>query len=97
MFSKLFLLIEAKRGIDEQDEMILQLLDKAGIMNQIVITKLDLIPSSKYEELIRNTSKSIQSHLSTTPWFNMISCHKQYGINDLKYSIGSALLSRLDV
>lgn len=97
MFNKVFLLIEAKRGIDGEDESILKLLDKAGIMNQLVITKLDLIPSNKYNELIDSVKESIKKHLSTAPLFNMISCHKEFGINELKYSIGSSLLSKLDI
>lgn len=84
-----------RRGIDIQDEEIMSLLDDVGIMNQIVVTKIDTIPSSEYDKLFNNIIKSCNKHVSSAPWINVTSSQVNFGIQEMKYSIVQSLINKL--
>ena len=84
---RVFLLIDSRHGIKKVDRDIMELLDKAAVTYQIVLTKSDKISSSAQVAVIKRTQEEIGKHAAAYPDIVITSSEKGEGIDELRAEI----------
>ena len=84
---RVFLLIDSRHGIKKLDAEIMDMLDKAAVNYQIVLTKSDKISTKELEKIISETSKCIKEHPAAHVDLLVTSSEKKYGIEELRAEI----------
>jgi GTP-binding protein len=82
---RIFMLIDSRHGIKNNDEEVLELLDDFAITYQIVLTKIEKAESIKNTE--KNIELLISRHTAAFPSFLSTSAKKGFGIKDLQKEI----------
>jgi GTP-binding protein len=88
---RVFLLIDARHGIKNNDEDVLKLLDKAAISYQIVLTKSDKIHASQIAPLVSETLEKIKKRPAAFPEVIVTSSEKRQGLASLHAAIFKAI------
>ncbi|NDV86156.1 YihA family ribosome biogenesis GTP-binding protein [Aurantimonas aggregata] len=86
---RVFLLIDARHGIKKNDGDVMDLLDKAAVSYQIVLTKIDKIKPPAVEKLLEATALGIARHPAAFPRILATSSEKTVGLDELKAEIAS--------
>lgn len=84
---RVYLLIDSRHGIKNNDEDILALLDKAAVSYQIVLTKSDKIKSNALEKVMMTTQTKLLKHPAAYPDILATSSEKAYGLEELRAAI----------
>jgi len=84
---RVYVLIDARHGIKKNDEEVLDLLDKAAVSYQIVLTKTDKIKAAGVPRLIAETGEKIRRRAAAYPEVLATSAEKREGIEDLRAAI----------
>ncbi|WP_295898275.1 ribosome biogenesis GTP-binding protein YihA/YsxC [uncultured Bartonella sp.] len=84
---RVYVLIDARHGIKKNDGDVLNLLDKAAVSYQIVLTKTDKIKPTQLEKLIGNTHSTILKRPAAYPQVLATSSEKSVGLDDLRQAI----------
>ncbi|MEX0344320.1 MAG: ribosome biogenesis GTP-binding protein YihA/YsxC [Rhizobiaceae bacterium] len=84
---RVFVLIDARHGIKANDEEVLDLLDKAAVSYQIVLTKADKIKQPAVERLVADTQAKIKRRGAAFPEIIATSAEKGLGIDELRAAI----------
>lgn len=84
---RVYVLIDARHGIKKNDGDVLNLLDKAAVSYQIVLTKTDKIKPTQLEKLIGNTHSTILKRPAAYPHVLATSSEKSVGLDDLRQAI----------
>ncbi|KAG2370751.1 hypothetical protein C9374_014245 [Naegleria lovaniensis] len=90
MLKRVFILIDARYGIYEQDCEFMDMLEEAGISYQIVLTKCDKVSSEHLNEMMNflyNEMKSAKIFKACFPYILPTSSEKMIGIQDVKAAI----------
>ncbi len=84
---RVFLLIDSRHGIKKVDKEIMEMLDKAAVTYQIILTKTDKIKASELAKVINETNKIIKEHPAA--YVNLIatSSEKNRGIEEIRAEI----------
>ncbi|MBE6447213.1 MAG: YihA family ribosome biogenesis GTP-binding protein [Alphaproteobacteria bacterium] len=82
---RVFLLIDVRRGIKDNDLEVIQLLDSIGLVYQFVLTKIDKVKN--YQEVSESIREVATSHPSAYPEIICTSSEKGTGISFLKSEI----------
>lgn len=88
---RVFLLIDSRHGIKKVDEEIMEMLDKAAVNYQIVLTKTDKISKTELEKVLASTKAEITKHAAAYVKPLTTSSEKDLGINDLRAEILSLI------
>lgn len=88
---RVFVLIDARHGIKTNDEEVLDLLDKAAVSYQIVLTKADKIKQSAIERLVADTLERIKRRGAAYPEIVATSAEKGQGVDELRAAIMQAV------
>lgn len=86
---RVFLLIDARHGIKKVDTEIMELLDKAAVTYQIVLTKTDKISAKELEKVKKETETTISKHAAAYVSVLATSSEKNVGIDILRAEIAS--------
>ena len=86
---RVFVLIDSRHGIKKVDLEIMEMLDKAAVTYQIVLTKTDKISSKALEKVLTETRKIIKEHAAAYVSVLATSSEKKLGLNELRYEIFS--------
>jgi GTP-binding protein len=81
---RVYVLIDARHGIKPNDEEVLDLLDKAAVSYQLVLTKTDKIKAAGVPRLISDTLAKIVKHPAAFPEVLATSSEKGAGIEELR-------------
>ncbi|WP_404863089.1 ribosome biogenesis GTP-binding protein YihA/YsxC [Georhizobium sp. MAB10] len=81
---RVYVLIDARHGIKPNDEEVLDLLDKAAVSYQLVLTKTDKIKAAGVPRLISETLAKIAKHPAAFPEVLATSSEKGAGIEELR-------------
>ena len=81
------MLIDARHGLKKNDEEVLNLLDKAAVSYQLVLTKADKITPPALVKLQASTLKAIEKRPAAFPEIVATSSEKGTGVDDLKAAI----------
>ncbi|QEE09596.1 YihA family ribosome biogenesis GTP-binding protein [Bartonella kosoyi] len=84
---RVYLLIDSRHGIKNNDEDVLALLDKAAVSYQIVLTKSDKIKSNALEKLMMTTQTKLLKRPAAYPEILATSSEKAYGLEELRTAI----------
>ncbi len=84
---RVFLLIDSRHGIKKVDAEIMDMLDKAAVNYQIVLTKADKISAKELEKIVSKTKESIKERPAAHVDLLITSSEKKYGIDELRAEI----------
>lgn len=84
---RVFVLIDARHGIKKNDQEVLDLLDKAAVSYQIVITKIDKIKTAGVPRVLSGVEENILKRPAAFPEVLATSSEKGTGMDDLKKAI----------
>lgn len=88
---RVFVLIDARHGIKENDLEVLDMLDTAAVSYQIVLTKTDKIKPPALEKIVLKTMEQVRKRPAAFPELLATSSQKQAGIDELRSAIGSLI------
>ncbi len=84
---RVFVLIDSRHGIKKNDEEVFDLLDKAAVSYQLVLTKADKIKPPALKRLQAETLEKIAKRPAAFPEIVSTSSEKGLGVDDLKGAI----------
>lgn len=88
---RVYVLIDSRHGIKKNDDEVLDLLDKAAVSYQIVLTKTDKIKEAGVPRLIAETLEKIRKRPAAYPFVVATSSEKGNGLDDLRGAILEAI------
>lgn len=91
---RVYLLIDARHGIKPIDEEVMDLLDKAAVSYQLVLTKADKIKPAGLSRLIGETASKVSRRPAAFPAVIATSAEKRMGIDDLQAEIARTAAGR---
>lgn len=86
---RVFLLIDARHGIKKVDSDIMEMLDKAAVNYQIVLTKADKISAAALDKVMQETAQTIKKHPAAHINIIATSSETGFGINELRAEIAA--------
>lgn len=92
--ARVYLLVDARRGIMPADEEIMALLDKAAVSYQVVLTKCDALPAAALEERLTDTGKQLARRPAAYPILLATSAERATGVAELRAAIYRLLCER---
>ncbi|MDN5927701.1 MAG: ribosome biogenesis GTP-binding protein YihA/YsxC [Hyphomicrobiales bacterium] len=87
---RVYLLIDARHGVKTLDDEVMDLLDKAAVSYQIVLTKTDKIKPPAVERLVAETLEKIRKRPAAYPEVVATSSEKGGGIEELRAAVLTA-------
>ena len=84
---RVFLLIDSRHGIKKVDREIMEMLDKAAVTYQIILTKSDKISAAALAKVFRETQAEIAKHAAAYVDIIATSSEKGFGIDELRAEI----------
>ena len=88
---RVFLLIDSRHGIKKVDAEIMEMLDKAAVNYQIVLTKADKISITELAKVIDDTNNNIKEHPAAHVDLLVTSSEKKQGIDELRAEIAKLI------
>jgi GTP-binding protein len=88
---RVFVLVDARHGPKAVDEDIFDLLDKAAVSYQAVLTKADKISRTALEKVEAATQRALAKHPAAYPYLLTTSSETGSGIEDLRAAIAQLL------
>jgi GTP-binding protein len=86
-----FVLIDARHGIKQVDREILDLLDRAAVTFQVVLTKADKVKENQRDAVLKQVREALGKHPAAFPELVVTSSEKGWGIDILR-----AIIADLD-
>lgn len=84
---RVFLLIDSRHGIKKVDRDIMEMLDKAAVTYQIILTKSDKISAAELEKVLAQTQAETAKHAAAYIDIIITSSEKGFGIDELRAEI----------
>jgi GTP-binding protein len=91
---RVYVLIDARHGLKKIDEEVLDLLDKAAVSYQIVLTKADKVKEAGVPRLVTETLEKIRRRPAAYPEVVATSSEKGAGLDELREAIWTAISGR---
>jgi GTP-binding protein len=88
---RVYVLIDSRHGIKKNDDEVLDLLDKAAVSYQVVLTKADKIKPPAVAKLLSETAGKIHKRPAAYPLVLATSSEKGDGMEELRAAIETAL------
>lgn len=89
---RIYLLIDSRHGIKKNDAGVLDLLDKAAVSYQIVLTKTDKLKKTELEALLAAMGQAISKRAAAYPHILATSSEKKEGIENLRTAIAALIV-----
>lgn len=90
---RVYLLIDARHGIKKNDEEVMDLLDKAAVSYQVVLTKIDKIKEAGVPRMLAETADRVRKRPAAFPEVLTTSSEKNAGIEELRAAMLAAARS----
>lgn len=88
---RVYVLIDARHGLKKNDDEVLDLLDKAAVSYQIVLTKTDKIKEAGIPRLVEETLEKIRKRPAAFPEVLSTSSEKGSGLEELRQAIAETV------
>ncbi len=85
--ARVYLLVDARRGLKDTDNAVLATLDQAAVNYQIVLTKADQVKEAELSALLAATKAALAKHPAAFPEVAATSARTGDGIADLRAAI----------
>lgn len=89
---RVFLLIDSRHGIKKVDKDIMEMLDKAAVTYQIILTKTDKISAAALNKVFSETKAEIAQHAAAYIDIIATSSEKGFGIDELRAEMAKLAL-----
>ena len=86
---RVFLLVDARRGLMDTDEEVMTMLDKAAVTYQVVLTKVDKMKKAEVDKLAGKIADKLKKRGAAHPVVRQTSSEKGWGIAELRAEIAS--------
>jgi GTP-binding protein len=83
------LLIDARRGVGEQDEQVMKLLDDAAVSYGLVLTKIDKLTESEAGNAVKSADSRARKHTAAFPEICATSAFRGLGLDPLKLQLAA--------
>lgn len=80
-----FVLVDCRHGLKDSDEMLMEMLDEAGVPYRIVLTKAD--KGKKLDQVIAAIEETLSRHAAAWPEVLLTSSMEKSGMDDLRAAI----------
>ena len=88
---RVFVLIDSRHGAKQSDLEMMDMLDKAGVSYQLVLTKKDKISDAEANKVLAQTQALSQQHTACYPEVLLTSAEKKEGISDVRTAFYKAI------
>ena len=88
---RVYVLVDSRHGIKKNDEDVLDLLDKAAVSYQLVLTKTDKIKEAGVPRLVAETTEKIRKRPAAYPEVLSTSSEKGRGLDTLRGAIETTI------
>ena len=88
---RVFVLIDSRHGIKKVDEEIMEMLDKAAVTYQIILTKSDKISAKELDKVLKATQEKIAKHPAAYVKALTTSSEKREGLDEVRAEIASLI------
>lgn len=88
---RVFVLIDSRHGIKKVDAQMMDMLDKAGVSYQLILTKQDKITPSFAGQILSQTQQIAKTHTACYPEVLITSAEKKEGISDVRSAFYKAI------
>jgi GTP-binding protein len=92
--ARVYLLVDARHGLKDADEVVLETLDRAAVNYQLVLTKADQVKDVDHAGLIAATRRTLAKHPAAHPELQLTSARTDAGIPALRSAIARLLAER---
>jgi GTP-binding protein len=89
--ARVFLLIDSRHGVKENDTETMKLMDQAAVSYQLVLTKIDKLKAHEREAVFASTLAAIAKHAAAYPQLLTTSAEKKTGMDDLRQAVARAI------
>ena len=86
---RILMLVDARRGLKDNDRRVMMLLDKAAQPYQIVLTKIDKIKPNPLEDLRKRTSNEVSQYSASHPKIMATSSQKALGLFEMRFELAA--------
>ncbi|MCA8899971.1 MAG: YihA family ribosome biogenesis GTP-binding protein [Hyphomonas sp.] len=86
---RVFLLVDARRGLMDTDDEVMDMMDKSAVTYQIVLTKADKVPKGEVEKMAAKIGEKLKKRGAAHPVVRMTSSEKGFGIPELRAEIAA--------
>lgn len=83
-----FVLIDGRHGIKDTDRPVMEMMDKAAVSYQIIVTKGDKVKKGEKDKLLSDIHKELAKHPAAHPEVLFTSSEKGLGIAEVRATIG---------
>jgi GTP-binding protein len=88
---RVFLLVDARRGLMETDDEVMDMMDKTAVTYQVVLTKVDKLAKGEVEELAATIEGRLKKRGAAHPIVRTTSAEKGWGIPELRAEIAGLI------
>jgi len=87
-------LIDSRHGIKDVDREVMEMLDKAAVVYQVVLTKADKISKTALDKCLEKTKADLQKNIAAHPEIVVTSSTKGLGLDTLRAHLAALALPR---
>lgn len=87
--ARVFLLVDHRHGLKANDLEVMELLDRAAVTYQIVLTKADKVKAPERETIVAAIEKTIRKRAAAFPVILQTSSEKGWGMDALRQTIAT--------
>lgn len=84
---RVFILIDSRRGMLDNDTQMMELLDETAVSYQLVLTKTDKLKKGELEKMLENVTSQSQTHAACHPDILVTSAEKNKGLEGLRQAL----------
>jgi GTP-binding protein len=89
--ARVFLLIDSRHGVKENDTETMALMDQSAMSYQLVLTKTDKLKRHELDAMIEATLAIIAKHAAAYPQLLVTSAEKKAGMDELRQAVARAI------
>lgn len=90
--SRVYVLVDSRHGLKENDLEMMRMLDTAAVSYRIVLTKIDKISQTSLNALQKKLEDQLKGHPAAFPYISLTSSEKKLGIEDLRAEIAQCAI-----
>lgn len=88
---RVFLLIDVRRGIRDNDENIMKIFQNLAVTYQIILTKTDKVSDKEVDSVVNSVSKMSDIYSTMYPHIISTSSKKNYGFDNLRVELSKLI------
>lgn len=90
---RVFLLVDARRGLMDTDTNVMRMLDNSAVNYQIILTKVDKLSKGEVDKKVTKIEATLKTHGAAHPTVLVTSSEKGWGLPELRAEIASLVSS----